>query len=185
MSDYGLTAIGITSRNASLSVRRQEFEDPRDAQDAVQGLQDVRLGNSRVRCEIAKNKGKNAAPVSTGRGAGPPTGCAAAAPLPPRDLSGSVRRAVLTHVLGLWSDVSPCCRTVKHRAVLKNLPSTFSWKELKDEMRRIGDVIYADVSDRGDGCARAATRGAQPCVPALSAPRCAAQDRRVRLCRGP
>ncbi|KAL3893043.1 MAG: hypothetical protein SGPRY_014530, partial [Prymnesium sp.] len=40
---------------------------------------------------------------------------------------------------------------VKHRAVLKNLPSSFSWKELKDEMRRIGDVIYADVDFRGDG----------------------------------
>jgi len=39
----------------------------------------------------------------------------------------------------------------KHRAILKNLPSTFSWKELKDEMRRIGDVIYADVDNHGDG----------------------------------
>lgn len=40
---------------------------------------------------------------------------------------------------------------VKHRAVLKNLPPSFSWRELKDEMRRIGNVIYADMDGNGDG----------------------------------
>ena len=56
---------------------------------------------------------------------------------------------------------------MKHRAVLKNLPATFSWKELKDEMRRIGDVIYADVSDRGDGCALPVMPRGPPCAVAV------------------
>ena len=43
--------------------------------------------------------------------------------------------------------------TQRHRVVLKNLPHSFTWRELKDEMRRIGDVIYADVDTNGDGCA--------------------------------
>lgn len=46
---------------------------------------------------------------------------------------------------------------VKHRAFLKNLPASFSWKELKDEMRRIGDIIYADLDDNGDGVVEFAT----------------------------
>ena len=46
---------------------------------------------------------------------------------------------------------------VKHRAVLKNLPASFSWRELKDEMRRIGDIIYADLDDNGDGVVEFAT----------------------------
>lgn len=44
-------------------------------------------------------------------------------------------------------------RSQKHRAILKNLPPSFTWRELKDEMRRIGDIIFADVDTRGDGCA--------------------------------
>ena len=27
---------------------------------------------------------------------------------------------------------------------------SFNWRELKDEMRRIGDVIYADVDELGE-----------------------------------
>ena len=38
----------------------------------------------------------------------------------------------------------------KHRIILKNLPASFNWRELKDEMRRIGDVIYADVDELGE-----------------------------------
>eukprot|EP00965_Chrysotila_dentata_P204034 6182094-Pleurochrysis_carterae.AAC.4 len=53
---------------------------------------------------------------------------------------------------GSFFALSPLVRRgTKHRAILQNLPSSFSWKELKDEMRRIGDVIYADVDNHGDG----------------------------------
>ena len=40
---------------------------------------------------------------------------------------------------------------VKHRAVLEGLPPSFTWKELKDEMRRIGRILYADIDEHGDG----------------------------------
>jgi len=39
----------------------------------------------------------------------------------------------------------------RHRAVLKNLPASFSWRELQDEMRQLGSVIYADMDAQGDG----------------------------------
>ncbi|KAL1496806.1 hypothetical protein AB1Y20_014392 [Prymnesium parvum] len=97
-----------------------EYERAEDAEDAVEGLKDQRIGGGRVKVEIAKNRGKNSGPPPA-RG-GPP---------PPPGGGGST--------------------ATKHRAVLKNLPASFSWKELKDEMRRIGDVIYADVDLRGDG----------------------------------
>jgi len=42
-------------------------------------------------------------------------------------------------------------RSVKHRACLRNLPASFTWRELKDEMKQIGDVIYADVDAVGVG----------------------------------
>ena len=76
-------------------------------------------------------------------------------------------------------------RATKHRVVVKNLPASFTWKELKDEMRRLGDVIYADVDARGDGCAPLTlqpachTRGAAALTLCrrVSSPR--VQDRRV------
>lgn len=100
-----------------------EFADVRDAEDAVRGLNDVRIGQQRVKVQFARNRGK-VGPPSGGGGRDRPVG------------GGS---------------------GTKHRAVLKNLPQSFSWKELKDEMRRIGDVIYADVDTYGDGIVEFAT----------------------------
>jgi len=112
-----------------------EFEDARDAEDAVRELSDVRIGAQRIKCEIAKNRGRNSAPA----GGAPP----------PRARGGG----------GGGGGPAPFSQSggTKHRAVLKNLPASFSWKELKDEMRRIGDVIYADVDFRGDGVVEFAT----------------------------
>ena len=41
----------------------------------------------------------------------------------------------------------------KFRAVLRHLPASCDWRRLKDEMKMIGDVIYADVDAQGDGYA--------------------------------
>lgn len=88
-----------------------EFDSVDSAAAAIQGLDNVRLGQQNVKVQFAKNKGRNAAPV-------------------PAPVKTSSQR---------------------HRIVLKSLPQTFTWRELKDEMRRIGDVIYADVDASGDG----------------------------------
>jgi arginine/serine-rich splicing factor 1/9 len=108
-----------------LSLSAQEYDDPRDAEDAVKGLDDKMIGNQKVKVEIAKSKGRSPAPGGGGdhgRYAGNAGSGARAPPRPGR-----------------------------HRAILKNLPQSFGWKELKDEMRRIGDVVYADVDANGDG----------------------------------
>jgi len=47
-----------------------EYDDQRDAEDCVSGLNDSRLGQQRVKVEFARNKGKNAAP--SGKGGPPP-----------------------------------------------------------------------------------------------------------------
>lgn len=107
-----------------------EYEDLRDAEDCVNSLNDNRLGQQRVKVQFARNKGKNAAPAGGGKGGADAGG-------------GSFK--------------TTGGNAHKHRAILKNLPATFSWKELKDEMRRIGDVIYADVDQQGDGVVEFAT----------------------------
>lgn len=94
----------------------------------MKGLDDKRIGNSNVKVEFAKSRGKSAPPSGGGGDYGRPAG-----------------------TVGSGTRAPP--RPGRHRAVLKNLPPSFGWKELKDEMRRIGDVIYADVDANGDGCA--------------------------------
>ena len=42
-------------------------------------------------------------------------------------------------------------RFLKWRAIIKNLPPSFGWRMLKDEVRKIIDVIYADVDPNGSG----------------------------------
>jgi len=103
-----------------------EYEDARDAEDAVKGLDDKMIGNQNVKVEFAKSKGKSAAPPGGGGDHGRYAGNGGSGPRAPP-------------------------RPGRHRAILKNLPQSFGWKELKDEMRRIGDVIYADVDANGDG----------------------------------
>ena len=42
-------------------------------------------------------------------------------------------------------------RRSEHRVLISNLPRSCSWQDLKDYMRRAGDVIYADVDREGNG----------------------------------
>ncbi|KND00384.1 uncharacterized protein SPPG_04708 [Spizellomyces punctatus DAOM BR117] len=38
-----------------------------------------------------------------------------------------------------------------HRIIVQNLPNRTSWQDLKDLMRKAGEVIYTDVSREGEG----------------------------------
>lgn len=144
-----------------------EYVELRDAEECLQQLNGVRFGEkqvpaaahggapkrsiltlgpatpgiAQVRIEFAKNKGTS----KLTPGLSPVLAKAAAA-------SGETPAAQPVEASG--SEGPP---KVKHRAVLKNLPASFSWRELKDEMRRIGDIIYADLDDNGDGVVEFAT----------------------------
>ncbi|KAF7053892.1 hypothetical protein CFC21_061699 [Triticum aestivum] len=102
-----------------------EFEDPRDAEDACAGRDGYNFDGNRLRVE----------PAHGGRGSGGPS----------HDRSSSFggggggggRRGVSRHT--------------DYRVLVTGLPSSASWQDLKDHMRRAGDVCFAEVYREGGG----------------------------------
>lgn len=99
-----------------------EFDDPRDARDAVHGRDGYDFDGCRIRVELT-------------RGVGPrgPGGRPLYGPDP-----RSPRRG-------------PPPRRSGYRVVVSGLPETGSWQDLKDHMRDAGDICYADVFRDGTG----------------------------------
>ncbi|CAN6351282.1 unnamed protein product [Urochloa humidicola] len=89
-----------------------EFEDPRDAEDAIYGRDGYNFDGNRLRVELAHG----------GRG-------------PSFDRSSS------------YSSVGRrgATRRSDYRVMVTGLPSSASWQDLKDHMRRAGDVCFSDV----------------------------------------
>uniref|UniRef100_UPI00358E4C3C serine/arginine-rich splicing factor 6-like isoform X1 n=1 Tax=Myxine glutinosa TaxID=7769 RepID=UPI00358E4C3C len=106
-----------------------EFEDSRDASDAVSHLNGRELMGMRVVVEHAR-------PPRPG------------GPLPPMWSAGSTvtrkTKASLTGFGGRRSGYGPPMRT-DYRLIVENLSSRCSWQDLKDHMRQAGEVTYADT----------------------------------------
>jgi RNA recognition motif-containing protein len=49
-------------------------------------------------------------------------------------------------------------RQTEHRVIVTGLPPSASWQDLKDHMRKAGDVVYTDVDHRGGGIVHYGTR---------------------------
>ncbi|KAF2363530.1 RNA recognition motif domain [Trinorchestia longiramus] len=98
-----------------------EFEDPRDAEDAVRVRDSYDYDGYRLRVEFPRNRdpggprGGSSAMGGRGRGRGPPA------------------------------------RRSQYRVCVTGLPPSGSWQDLKDHMREAGDVCYADVYKDGTG----------------------------------
>ncbi|XP_076317182.1 serine/arginine-rich splicing factor 4-like isoform X4 [Tachypleus tridentatus] len=108
-----------------------EFEDYRDADDAVYELNGKDLLGERVIVELARGPLRR----NTSYGA-----------------SSSRRR-------GSWIDkYGPPTRT-EYRVIVENLSSRVSWQDLKDYMRQAGEVTYADAHKqrRNEGVVEFAT----------------------------
>ncbi|XP_030070701.1 serine/arginine-rich splicing factor 5 isoform X1 [Microcaecilia unicolor] len=108
-----------------------EFEDHRDADDAVYELNGKELCNERVTIEHARNR--------RGRGR----------------FGGGGRfptRFSYQYRASGSSRYGPPLRT-KHRIIVENLSSRVSWQDLKDFMRKAGEVTYVDAhrSNRNEG----------------------------------
>ncbi|KAG6572714.1 putative splicing factor, arginine/serine-rich [Phytophthora cinnamomi] len=56
---------------------------------------------------------------------------------------------------GVVDDARP--RGTQYRVKLSGLPATMSWQDLKDFLRKGGDVVHSDVDRRGNGSASFAT----------------------------
>ncbi|XP_072533340.1 serine and arginine rich splicing factor 5a [Salminus brasiliensis] len=102
-----------------------EFDDHRDADDAVYELNGKELCSERVTIEHARSR--------RGRGGGPGMG----GRFSPR--FGGYRQS-----RSGGSRYGPPVRT-EHRIVVENLSSRISWQDLKDLMRKVGDVTFVDA----------------------------------------
>ncbi|KAG0089459.1 hypothetical protein BGZ93_009181 [Podila epicladia] len=96
-----------------------EFNNPRDAESAVRGMDGKRFMGDRLLVEIARGERK-------------------------RD-----------------DDRFRAPERTEHRVILDNLPIGTSWQDIKDVMRKAGEVTFADISrDRdGQGVVEFATAG--------------------------
>lgn len=99
-----------------------EFENARDAEDAVRGRDGYDIDGHRLRVELAHG-GRGA--LSVDRYSSFSSG-------------GGRRNGRLQ-------------RQCDYRVVISGLPSSASWQDLKDHMRRAGDVTFAQVFRDGNG----------------------------------
>jgi arginine/serine-rich splicing factor 1/9 len=101
-----------------------EFENSRDADDAIRGRDGYNFDGCRLRVELAHGGSRQ----SSGDRRGGPGGHGG---------RGSARNGV--------------SRNSEYRVIVRGLPSSASWQDLKDHMRKAGDVSFADVSRDSDG----------------------------------
>ncbi|KAL2556297.1 Serine/arginine-rich splicing factor SR34A [Forsythia ovata] len=109
-----------------------EFESARDAEDAIRGKDGYNFDGCRLRVELAHG-GRGPPPSSDRRGGygGRDSGGR------DRDSSGGGRFGTSRHS--------------EYRVIVRGLPSSASWQDLKDHMRKAGDVCFAEVSRDRDG----------------------------------
>uniref|UniRef100_A0A0E0NUW8 RRM domain-containing protein n=2 Tax=Oryza TaxID=4527 RepID=A0A0E0NUW8_ORYRU len=98
-----------------------EFEDPRDAEEACAGRDGYNFDGHRLRVE----------PAHGGRGNGGSSFDR------PSNFGGGGRRGVSRHS--------------EYRVLVTGLPSSASWQDLKDHMRKAGDVCFSEVYREGGG----------------------------------
>merc|ERR1712183_264245 len=103
-----------------------EFEDSRDAEDAVRGRDGVDVLGQRIKVELHQPK-SHAGGASGFRGGGGRGGFTRG-----RGRGGPPRRS-------------------DFRVMVSGLPPTGSWQDIKDHMREAGDVVYSDVFRDGMG----------------------------------
>jgi len=102
-----------------------EFDDPRDADDAVYARDGYDYDGYKLRVEFPRGGG------GSFRGS--------------RDGGGRSSR------FGGGSSRGNPARRSQHRVKVTGLPPTGSWQDLKDHMREAGDVCFADVYKDGVG----------------------------------
>ncbi|KAI6204972.1 hypothetical protein M3Y94_00739300 [Aphelenchoides besseyi] len=98
-----------------------EYDDPRDAEDAIRGRDGYDVDGCRLRVELTRGSGP--------RGFG-------GRPLNDSGRSGGHSRS---------------SRRRGYPVFVSGLPPSGSWQDLKDHMREAGEVVYADVNRDGTG----------------------------------
>lgn len=105
-----------------------EFEDARDAEDAVHARDGYDYDGYRLRVEFPRGSQNSGGHRNGGRSSGG------------RDSGSNGGR-----------NRGPPARRTNYRVIVTGLPPTGSWQDLKDHMREAGDVCYADTYKDGTG----------------------------------
>lgn len=114
-----------------------EFDDPRDAEDAVHGRNGYEYEGARLRVEMSKNR-------PSGRGAD--RGGADRDRFGDRERDRRDRRGSFDY----RDDRRGAPRRSEFKLYVSGLPSRCSWQDLKDFMRSVGDVLFTKAED-GEG----------------------------------
>jgi len=101
-----------------------EFEDRRDADDAVKDLDGKTIDGRRVRVEHSRDSRKEGGRFGGGGGGGGGGG---------------------------YGRGKPPGQRTGYRLVVENLSSSTSWQDLKDYMRQAGDVTYTNTNQSRNG----------------------------------
>jgi len=115
-----------------------DFDDSRDAADAIKGRDGYELDGYRIRVEFPRSLrdgGRDGGRDGRDRDRGGRYG----------DRNGDRR------VGGRDGARGGNLRRSKYRGLVSGLPPSGSWQDLKDHMREAGDVCYADVNKDGTG----------------------------------
>ncbi|CAI2352553.1 unnamed protein product [Caenorhabditis sp. 36 PRJEB53466] len=119
---YGrIRNVSIKSSRAGPAFAFVEFEDNRDAENAIRGRSGYELDGKRITVEFTRGvgpRGPGGRPMNDSRGFG-----------------GGGRPQ----------------KGTGHRVIVEGLPETGSWQDLKDHMREAGDICFADVAKDGTG----------------------------------
>ncbi|KAK3083610.1 hypothetical protein FSP39_000230 [Pinctada imbricata] len=115
-----------------------EFEDPRDASDAVHSRDGYNYDGYTLRVEFPR--GGHGGGGGGGYGGGRDFGGRSGGGFRGRGRGG-----------GGGGRGGPPSRRSEYRVLVSGLPTTGSWQDLKDHMREAGDVCYADVYKDGTG----------------------------------
>eukprot|EP00245_Coleochaete_scutata_P012926 TRINITY_DN510_c0_g2_i3.p1 TRINITY_DN510_c0_g2~~TRINITY_DN510_c0_g2_i3.p1 ORF type:complete len:207 (+),score=19.63 TRINITY_DN510_c0_g2_i3:189-809(+) len=107
-----------------------EFDDARDAEDAIRGRDGYDFDGCRLRVELAHGAGRPSASASIDRHS---------------SFSSRAGGGGASHRSDFRGNRSD------FRVIVTNLPSSASWQDLKDHMRKAGDVCFAQVFRDGSG----------------------------------
>jgi len=118
-----------------------EFEDPRDAEDAVHARDGYDYDGYRLRVEFPRGSQNSGGGGGNHRGNGNRSGGG----------GGGGGRGDGGNGSNGGRSRGPPARRTNYRVLVTGLPPTGSWQDLKDHMREAGDVCYADTYKDGTG----------------------------------
>lgn len=102
-----------------------EFEDPRDAEDAVHDKDGTKFDGQAIKVQFPRGNSSSYDDRNSGSSRG--------------------RAGGYTRGRGRGQPI----RRSENRVLVSGLPATGSWQDLKDHMREAGEVVYADVYKDG------------------------------------